>query len=251
VILRLLTYNIRHGGEGREQSLISVIRDADPDIVVFQEAVRTRVIERLAEETHMRVWAARTGSSLGFMSRLEIADYKWHQPRGARHSYLEIVLAGTDFRIFGVHLSAIHSNWTERRRIREIRALLAGIEAHQQGFHVLVGDFNTLAPGELLDVQLLPVRLRPLVWFGGRIRWETIKVLLKARYDDGYRSLHPSEAGFTFPTWSPHLRLDYIFVPKTYANRLKECKVMLGSDSQASLASDHFPLLAQLEIPVD
>jgi hypothetical protein len=36
VILKALSYNIRHGGLGRENSLAAVIRDATPDLVVFQ-----------------------------------------------------------------------------------------------------------------------------------------------------------------------------------------------------------------------
>ena len=34
--------------------------------------------------------------------------------------------------------------------------LLASIAGHQHGFHVLTGDFNTLAPGEMLERRLLP-----------------------------------------------------------------------------------------------
>ena len=86
------------------------------------------------------------------MSRLEIAHHQWHRPASSRRAYLEIVPAGDALRIFGIHLSAVHSNWTERRRARELRAVLAGIERHQHGFHVLAGDFNTLAPGEKLDI---------------------------------------------------------------------------------------------------
>jgi exodeoxyribonuclease-3 len=248
VILKLLSYNIRYGGVGRENHLAAMIREAAPDIVVLQEAIRPHVVERLAAETGMSTWAARSGHSLGFMSRLEIAHHEWHRPEGAKHSFLEIVPAGTEFRIFGLHLRAIHSNWTERQRVREIGALLKGIEQHQHGFHVLTGDFNTLAPGEPLDARLLPGRLRALVWLsGGNIRWETIQVLLGSRYVDGYRLLHPVEKGFTFPTWAPHLRLDYFFLPAAFAKRLKDCQVINGNGAGAQ-ASDHFPLLAQLEI---
>lgn len=248
MILKLLSYNIRYGGAGRENQLIAVIREAAPDIVVFQEATEPHVVERLAAETGMSMWASRAGHSLGFMSRVEVAHYEWHRPPGARHSFLEVVPAGTEFRIFGLHLRAIHSNWTERGRVREIRALLKGIEQHQHGFHVLTGDFNTLAPGESLDAQLLPARLRALLWLGGGdIRWETIRVLLDARYADGYRLLHPLEKGFTFPAWSPHLRLDYLFLPAAFTERLKACQVINGN-AAASQASDHFPLLAHLEV---
>ena len=48
MIVKLLSYNIRFGGRGREQEIAGVIRSADPDIVVFQEATDTRVIDQLA-----------------------------------------------------------------------------------------------------------------------------------------------------------------------------------------------------------
>jgi exodeoxyribonuclease-3 len=248
VSFRLLSYNIRYGGVGREKWLAAVIRETTPDLVVFQEASHPEVVERLAAETEMYAWAARRGYSLGFMSRIKIAHHEWHRPPGVRHAYLEIVPVGTEGRVFGLHLSAVHSNWTERRRVRELRALLRSIERHQQGFHTLVGDFNTLAPGELLDARQLPARLRALVWLsGGRIRWETIQIMLDANYMDGYRVIHPAEQGFTFPTWNPHVRLDYLFLPALFANRLKSCEVVKGTTAVLQ-ASDHFPLLAQLEV---
>src|SRR4029078_11450705 len=99
-------------------------------------------------------------------------------PRSGRACW-EVVPAGRGLRIFGVHLSAVHSNWTERLRVRELRALLAGIARYEHRFHVLAGDLNTLAPGEKLDLRKLPYRLRALHWLtGGRIRWKTIQIML-------------------------------------------------------------------------
>jgi endonuclease/exonuclease/phosphatase family metal-dependent hydrolase len=127
----------------------------------------------------------------------------------------------------------------------ELRALLKSIAHHQAGFHVLMGDFNTLAPDELLDVRTLPHRLRALVWLsGGRVRWRTIKIVLDAGYVDGFRLRHPNAAGLTFPTWAPHVRLDYIFVPTGFADRLRGCEVVMHSDAKA--ASDHHPILAEV-----
>ena len=246
--LRLLSYNIRFGGVGREDRLAAVIQEAAPDLVVLQEATKPLVVERLARATGMNFWAARPGHSVGFISRREVAHHEWHLLTGARRAFLEIVLGGSEVRVFGLHLSAIHSNWTERRRVRELRAVLESIKQHQMGLHVLLGDFNTLAPGELLDMRLLPLRLRPLVWLsGGYIRWETIQIMLDAGYVDGYRAVHPLEKGFTFPTWNPHLRLDYIFLPAPFRDRLKGCQVW-GEGSSVAPASDHFPLLADVEI---
>jgi exodeoxyribonuclease-3 len=110
----------------------------------------------------------------------------------------------------------------------------------------MVGDFNTLAPGEILDLRKLPPRLRPFVWLsGGRIRWRTVQAALDAGYADGFRHHHPSEPGYTFPTWDPHLRLDYLFVPTGDLARVSACSVV--SHEKGKAASDHLPLLVGLE----
>jgi exodeoxyribonuclease-3 len=194
----------------------------------------------------MTTWGAEAGSSLGFLSRVQLSEHAWHKPRRSRHAFLELAIAGSSVRVFGVHLSAVHAAWTERRRVRELTALLASIDAEQHGFHVLAGDFNTLAPGELLDIRKLPARLRALVWLsGGRIQWKTISTILAAGYADGFRMLHADVPGVTFPTWNPHIRLDYVFVPMEEAWRLRACRVV--RDAPTREASDHFPLLADID----
>jgi endonuclease/exonuclease/phosphatase family metal-dependent hydrolase len=214
---------------------------------VLQEATLPDVVERLARAAGMTVWASHPHHSVGFMSRIPISHHQWHRPWPSRRAFLEIVPEGDRVRIFGVHLSAVHSNWTEQLRVRELRALLKGIERHQHGFHVVTGDFNTLAPGEQLDVERLPYRLQAVLWLsGGRIRWETIQIMLDASYRDAYRMLHPDDPGFTFPTWDPHLRLDYAFVPAPAADRLKACQVMAEAPLLKE-ASDHLPLFAELD----
>ena len=244
--LRLLTYNIRYGGAGRESPLTAVIQACEPDLVVLQEATAPEVVDRIARAAGMQAWASRRGSSLGFMSRVPVAHHAWRQPHGSRHAFLEIVLGGRSCRVFGVHLSAVHAAWTERRRVRELRALLEAIEEHRAGVHVLAGDFNTLAPGELLDVRKLPLRLRPFVWLsGGAIRWRTIREVLDGGYVDAFRALHPTDAGLTFPAWSPHVRLDYVFLPSSQRERLRTCEVVRLEP--AAVASDHFPLLACID----
>ena len=245
--LRLLSYNIRFGGLGREQALAQMIIEAAPDLVVFQEATHPEVIERIAEATEFPYWAARRNHSIGFLSRHEVEYHEWHYPAGARHSFLEIIPAGGEARVFGLHLSARFSKWDERRRTREIRSLLDGIKRHQEGFHVLVGDFNTLAPGEALNIDRMPAWIRALIWISGRkLQRETIQMMLDAGYNDGYRMLHPDVKGYTFPTWDPHVRLDYVFVPKAFAKRLLTCEVICEPKERVQAASDHCPLITEL-----
>jgi len=242
--MRLLTYNIRKGGAGRERPIAAVVTDAAVDVVVFQEATDPKVIETVASLSGMTQWAARPETSLGYASRVPIARHAWHRPRGSRHAFLELVLPD-ESRIFGVHLSAVHAAWTEYRRVRELRALLAAVKQHQHGFHVLTGDFNTVAPGDIFDMMKLPNRLRALVWLsGGQIRWRTVRTILDAGYADVYRDLHGAAiSGFTFPTWGAHVRLDYLFVPTVFRDRMTSCEVF--SHDAAPAASDHYPLIAE------
>lgn len=244
---KLLSYNVRYGGAGRESQLAAVIKDADPDLVVLQEATDPRVVERLSVETGLKTRAAHRGHSIAYLGRVPVKRHEWHRPRGSRRHFMEIELEDPNLIIFGIHLSAVHSFWTEQRRMRELRALLAWVEQRGSDFHVMVGDFNTLAPGELLDSQKLPPRLRALVWLsGGRVRYQTIQILLAAGYTDAFRRLHPEELGYTFPTWDPHVRLDFVFTPTRHEERVADCRV-LTENSNVKDASDHFPLLATLE----
>ena len=246
-MIRLLSYNIRFGGVGREAEILAAIRAASPDLVVFQEATRPGVIASLAGAMRMKSWDASARHSVGFMSRLEIARHSWHRPRGVRRAYLELEIAGSATRIFGVHLTPVHSNWTEAWRARELRTMLDVLERRPAGFHLLAGDFNTLAPNEAFDIRRLPPRLRLLAWIGGRtIRWQTIQLMLDAGYVDGFRRLHPGDAGHTFPTWDPQVRLDYFFVPRDGVDRLRKCEVLTAPELRA--ASDHFPLLAEVDV---
>jgi endonuclease/exonuclease/phosphatase family metal-dependent hydrolase len=246
VKLRLLTYNIRYGGVGRVAPIARVINACAPDLVLLQEATRPAIVEELAAATGMPVWRAFERQSLAFLSRRPIAAASWHRPRLSRHAFIEVVPADADVRLFGLHLSAVHAAWTERRRTFELQRLLRAIGRNESGFHLLAGDFNTLAPGELLDIRALPRRLRALVWLsGGRIKWRTIQLVLDAGYVDMYRFRHFTEVGHTFPTWAPHVRLDYVFVPAPYAERVVACDVVRHAD--AALASDHFPVLAELD----
>jgi endonuclease/exonuclease/phosphatase family metal-dependent hydrolase len=247
VPFRLLTYNIWVGGVGRVEPLARVINACAADVVLLQEATRPAVIEQLAAKTGMAEWRAFPRQSLGYMSRQPVVHASWHRPRLSHHAFVEVVPAGERVRLFGVHLSAVHAAWTERRRVYELRALLRSVRQHQDGLHVLAGDFNTLAPGALLDVARLPFRLRPFVWLsGGRVKWRTIQTVLSAGYVDAFRLKHPDEPGFTMPSADPHVRLDYAFVPAAYAGAVLRCDVVQHPDVRA--ASDHHPVVLDLAI---
>lgn len=244
-MLRLLTYNIQHGGIGRETWLAEVIGRQAPDCVILQEAFRPEVVERLAAATGMSSAVVQRGWSLAALGREPFADHRWVRPRWSQHAFLDLCLATSGLHIVGVHLSAVHAAWTEARRVHELRALLSSIAGHVADRHVVMGDFNTLAPDEALDPARLPMRLRLLVWLsGGRIRWQTIAIMLGAGYADCFRHLEARDPGWTFPTWDPHVRLDYAFAPRALAASITRCEVI--REGPVGKASDHFPLLTEI-----
>jgi endonuclease/exonuclease/phosphatase family metal-dependent hydrolase len=79
---------------------------------------------------------------------------------------------------------------------------------------------------------------------GGTIRWRTIQLVLDAGYVDSYRLRHDGAPGYTFPSWSPHVRLDYVFTPAGFSDRVRSCEIV--SHPAAAAASDHLPLLAEI-----
>jgi exodeoxyribonuclease III len=247
VNFRLLTYNIWKGGAGRVDEIARVIAGCRPDVALLQEATRPEVVAALAERTGMRVWRSFARQSLAYLSREPIAHDQWHRPRFSRHAFIEVMPATIPVRLFGIHLSAVHAAWTERRRVLELHSLLRTIAQHQRGFHLLAGDFNTLAPGAVLELQRLPPRLRPFVWLsGGRIKWRTIQTVIDAGYCDAFRILHPDDPGMTMPSWDPHVRLDYVFVPQAFRERLVSCEVVTGGETTS--ASDHRPVVANFDL---
>ncbi len=240
------------------EALATVIASAAPDVVLLQEATDANVVRELAGRLGMADFRTFSRQSLAYMSRTPVQSAKWVRPRLSRHAFVELTMnapmntkvnAAVDGRlhIFGVHLSAVLSAWTERRRLFELRALLRSVERHEPGFHVLAGDFNTIAPDDTFERHRLPLRLQPFVWMsGGRIRWRTIQEVRDAGYVDAFRLKHPGEPGSTLPTSSPHVRLDYVFVPDGYAARVAACEVV--THPEGIKASDHYPVMADLEV---
>jgi len=253
--VRLLTYNIREGGVGRAEQIAEVIAATNADVVALQEARDPVVVERIAHLAGFPYHGSRRMHSTGFLSRVPVLEHGWRQPPRTRHALLEVSLADGLPRLFVLHLRAWFSKWSEARRARELRGLLDGIreqlvrEEHAFAFHLLAGDFNALAPGERFDPSPMPAWIRGMVWLSGRdIARSTIEMMRHDGYVDAWRTLHPDserEPGYTFPVWSPHVRLDYVFMPSAYASRVRSCEVRRAPEIVHS-ASDHFPLLVEL-----
>ncbi len=243
--MRLLSYNIKFGGRGRERFIANVIRSANPDVVILQEATHPAIVEQLANISGLTYWAARAGFSLAFMSRRPTNHYSWHHTKWLKHSFLELDIHNFPVRIFGVHLRPHYSKWNEYRRVQELKSILDIIDNNKAAVpHLMVGDFNAVAPGDIVYTNRMPIWIRLLIRIsGGQINREAINVLLRYGYVDGFKRLYPYNNGFTFPTSTPNVRIDYLFLSAHVPYSIKECFV-LNSGLNVLSASDHYPLMA-------
>jgi exodeoxyribonuclease-3 len=247
--VRLLSYNIRYGGRGRERAIGAVIRAADPHVVVLQEATDPPAVARIAAHAGLEAVGARAGESAGFLARQPPREADWRWLPGARHAYLDLQPAGTRWRVVGIHLRAMHANWAERRRVADAQALVRAMHALGTAPHVMAGDFNSLPPGDVLELDKLPLRIRALVRVSGRrVTWRVVQGLLDAGYADAWVAAGAHPPGVTFPTHGPHLRLDYAFVSGGASRFIRGCRPFTDLP-ECRTASDHLPLLVELDEP--
>ncbi|HEY7833135.1 MAG TPA: endonuclease/exonuclease/phosphatase family protein [Ktedonobacterales bacterium] len=155
----LLTYNILAGGGPRLEAIEAVIRASGADIVGLQEAQRSDLLERLADRLGMHHTLARvpSGWRVAALSRWPLLETRVHTGPGLPRALLEVLVAlpdGGRLRFFVTHLSAA---FRQRRageglRLAELDGVLERMRAAREAGepHALVGDFNSLAPGERL-----------------------------------------------------------------------------------------------------
>jgi endonuclease/exonuclease/phosphatase family metal-dependent hydrolase len=157
--LGVMTYNILAGAGPRLDAIEAVIRDGGADLVGIQEALRPDLLPLLAARLGMHHAIARSPSSwhVAALSRWPILETRVYSGPRMLRALLEVLVElpnGTRLRCFVTHLEAAFSRPLagEPRRLREIALVLERMaEARAAGEpHVLLGDLNSLAPGERL-----------------------------------------------------------------------------------------------------
>lgn len=158
---RVLIYNILIGGTYRLEQIAKIIRSQQPDIVGLTEAIDEQVVKHLAEQLQMDYRLSghannAEGWQAALLSRLPIVETKTHANAILQNQPLLEVAVEEDnaqyLTIFVTHLTAEFGKGraayhTRRREIQEIQRIM---EIRQSARRILMGDFNSLAPGERL-----------------------------------------------------------------------------------------------------
>lgn len=162
---RILSYNILVGGTGRIDYIERMIRTAEPDVVGLVEATDREIVKELAWRLGMEY---RTNAlperpdktSIALLSRLPIVRCEVHaRPGLLARPLLEVGLQeehGEKLTVFATHLMAAFARGRggDSPRRKEVREILHILRANH-GPHVLIGDFNALAPGDKLKASVL------------------------------------------------------------------------------------------------
>jgi endonuclease/exonuclease/phosphatase family metal-dependent hydrolase len=163
---RILSYNILAGGNRRVDQLTKIISSTCPDIVGLVEATSPQVVEEIADRLGMQY--RMSGSpidekdwQIALLSRLPIIEAHAHERPGIlTKPILEACIEekdGRKFTVFVTHLAAAFSQGRGGGGIRRREAQeILGIMASKRGTpHLLLGDFNAIAPGDRLKTSTL------------------------------------------------------------------------------------------------
>ncbi len=250
--LRVMTYNILDGGKDREKYILEVIQAARPDVVILQEVFTEELLKFLSQalKTTYYLGAGNKRRKVALLSRLPIRSFKSHHP--AFPIWRNFIEAEVEYepnrraRFFGVHPIATLGVLCEVWRLWEAKYVTRYALSFQNEPCLIAGDFNAIAPGEMVKTETMPGWLKWIIYLqGNRVYHFSIKVFTTAGFIDCFRSLN-SEAGFTLPPPSPNSRLDYIFVNASLKAYLKRCWVVREPDS-VNFASDHYPVMAEFD----
>jgi len=242
-VIRCLTYNIRHarGLDGRiaPERIAAVVAACAPDIVALQEVdcgrVRTGGLDQAAEIARI------LGMRHHFHPALEMAG----------ELYGDAILTRLPSRLVKAGPLPGHP----RRPHLEARgALWVEVEAGVQRLQVINTHLGLSGRERIVQAEALlgpdwlghPACRAPLILLGdlNATPWSRAYRRLAARLTDAHHLAAETAGRATFPTRWPVLRLDHVFVGAGVG--VGRLAVIRGG--LTGIASDHLPLLAEIEI---
>ena len=249
--MRIISYNILDGGEGRADPLGEVIEANRPDAVALVEATDLSVVERIANRLKFDfVHAPGKTQASALLTRFTIRQSINHAllREGLSKSLLEGTIVddrGDEWGVGVVHLHHYATEKDEAERERELAVVLDVFSPHRKANrpHFICGDFNANSPVQQIDPEKCKPSTRK-AWTenGGCLPRRVIATMLASGYADtlhAVRREYATTAG-TFSTQFPGQRVDYIFTHGVEPGRLKEA--WIEYDRLAKYASDHYPV---------
>jgi tetratricopeptide (TPR) repeat protein len=267
--LRVLSYNLWDGfipkPEPRRARWLEWMAEQQSDVAALQELNRYTA-ERLANEAKSwghpySVLLKEDGHPTALTSRTPITEVKRIRD-GMHHGLLRGKTRGVYFYV--VHFHPSHFE----RRIEEADLLLREIARlpETEPRLILIGDFNGFSPADRAHYDSDPA-LEPFFAMldqqnpgarnlnAGRLDYRGIERILQAGYVDLIAQFRPPNRFIgTFPTelrreenHGTDRRIDFIFVSPNLVSSARSARIL--RDNTTALLSDHYPLVAEFDLP--
>jgi endonuclease/exonuclease/phosphatase family metal-dependent hydrolase len=268
--VRVLTYNI-HGwrdahGQIDVARLARVIQASQADIVGLNEVFHplTRpgeirpVLDLLAEALGMKAafgvaltpqfaFAPLASYGNALLTRYPLMAHaghhltpiEGHEQRGLLEARVLLPDGRIPFSVYVTHLDHL----SEAARVRQLAAVFQWTLRDRDRPHLLLGDFNALAPGDFAADPAALAALRATADFGRLAEqgMEVVPRLLRR----GYVDAQAGETAPTFPADHPSMRIDYIWLSDALAPALRWSR--RWTTDETAVASDHLPVLAEID----
>jgi len=253
--MKLMTYNILNGGEGRLDLILRVIKTENPDFLVINEA------NRFDKEDKLNKFSKEIG--LPYFKLSLSGEFDYHTAVFSKSPFKEIkeikplrnagiiTVVETEFgeiAIAGVHLTP----QTEDQRLLEVDLILEQQKQYQN--KILIGDMNSLSAADNYNEEIIKrfneTQLDKFTT-NGKFRFDVINKIISTGYSDTAIIFEKQQIP-TVPTeikadeaHLTNIRVDYIFISESLKNKLKNYSVIKNDITKKT--SDHYPVIAEFK----
>lgn len=262
--MKIATFNV-NSVNARIENLCAWLKTTEPDVVLLQE-IKTEsgnfpFFEIQAAGYNAAILGQKSYNGVAILSRNKIKVTQENLPdfedEQARYLEAEILFDNKPMRFASVYLpngNPPYNNADDNSRLQYKLKWMYAFLAHMKDLSVLPmpviigGDFNVIMTDK--DVY------NPALFQGNALFCPEVKTRLKQMsfigFYDAFRSLHPTENGYTFWDYTGNalsadfgMRIDYVFLSSMAADKLTSCSVD-KTPRQANKPSDHTPLVVEL-----
>lgn len=234
---KVMTFNIWTGKSKKIDDFIAIIKKADADIVIINEANDPETFYQIADQLkYERVLAVHNKYNVGILSKFKIESYEFFLLENLSKSLVEVKVnvpgLNKPLWVFASHLVALNLNRRNKKRAIEIESILPYIKKRLDDHVVFAGDMNEESH---LDKKMPKNCISRAITDLGLV--------------DSYRNYFKSTEvapGFTHNILViPTKRIDYIYV----SNQLEVLgSETLGKKYYQPWPSDHAALITELKL---
>ncbi|MBX3080506.1 MAG: endonuclease/exonuclease/phosphatase family protein [Anaerolineae bacterium] len=252
--MKVITFNIKDGGIGREHFILEVFSNTQPDLIFLQEITHADLVHEWAATLKMEYAVAKGHSRrhVAILSRFPIRACSSDAPipllsRDVLMATIEVGSLHQLLHVAVVHLTAQPFFVFEWYRLLEVKSMLRRLKQPSGSPCLIAGDFNAVSPEDHPNLNLMAWHIRLMLRLQvHRFPHAVIAAMRSAGFIDCFRSLY-DEPGYTLPPPDPAIRFDYFFANEYLKPFLRNCNV-IRHPAAVEHASDHFPLLADFAL---